>query len=159
MKISENIPTENIKAVENEISRLPKKIIDAFYKTNWSISITNEDISKKYFNGVYNNVRGVTVTGSKMIIIQNKINSIQASVIHEYGHYLDWYSNFPSSSQEFKKIYNEEVSTFKAQIPNASCVSNEREFFAHAFYYTIKDASKCTPKALNFVQTYVNKLN
>lgn len=158
LKFSNDISYQNIKIAEDEISKLPKNIVESFYKEKWSIQITNENLSKKFFNGAYKTVIGVTITASKQIYIQNNKNSIERSLIHEFGHYLDWYSNYPSNNLEFKQIYNKEVKAFKSRITNSSCVSNEKEFFAHIFYYSIKDESKCTPEALELIQRYVNNI-
>ena len=156
LRYSEDISIENLKIAENEISKLPYNLIETFNNKNCSIQISNENISSKYFNNLYNNVIGVTLTNSKQIIVENKKSSISKSISHEFGHFLDWYFKFPSMSQEFKEIYTEEINTFKEKIPNASCVRNSTEFFAHTFYYYIKDQSKCTPKALKFIKNYLN---
>ena len=158
LKFSNDIPYENIKTAEEQISKLPKNIVDRFYEKKWRKQITNENLSNKFFDGAYKTVIGVTVTASKQIYIQNNKNSIQKSLIHEFGHYIDWHSNYPSNNLEFKQIYNKEVKTFKSKITNSSCVSNEKEFFAHTFYYSIKDESKCTPRALELIQRYVNNI-
>ena len=155
---SENVSEGNVKTAEYELDTLPQKMINAFKNNNWTITISNENISAKYFNGSYGNVKGVTLTAYNKIIIQNRTTSIQTSIVHEMGHFLDWYFNFPSLSTEFKNIYNAEVNTFKSRIPNSSCVSNEMEFFAHTFYYIIKDSSKCTPMALEYVRNYLNSI-
>ena len=155
LKISGNIDEENIRYAENEIKLIPSSLIATFSNDGWNIFITNENINQKYFGGSYDNVMGVTITGTNEIYIQNRKNSIQQSIVHEFGHFVDCINDFPSLNEEFSEIYNEEASTFKSRISNSSCVRDEMEFFAHTFYYLIKDSSKCTPRAAEYVQRYM----
>lgn len=155
LKISGNIDEENIEYAKSEIELLPNSLIETFSKNGWNIFITTENINQKYFGGKYDNVMGVTITAKNEIYIQNRKKSIQNSIVHEFGHFLDCINDFPSLNEEFSEIYNEEASTFKSRISNSSCVRDEMEFFAHTFYYLIKDSSKCTPRAAEYVQRYM----
>lgn len=154
----ENVTADILNSAENEIGVLPQNVVNAFNRDGWSINITNDNIASKYFGGSYSNVMGATKMDSKQIIIQNKKSCVQSSVVHEMGHYIDWHFNFPSLSDEFWEIYTQEIGTFKSRIPNSSAIRDEMEFFAHTFYYSVKDPSKCTPMALQFVRNYVNNM-
>lgn len=156
--ISENVSAENAKLAERELSRIPQNMLNAFMNDGWTMNVSNENIAQKYFGGAYSNVMGVTITDAKVIAIQNREKSIRSAVVHEFGHYIDCKFDFPSTSDEFYAIYEEEAPTFKSRIPNSGCVSNELEFFAHTFYYLITDPSKCTPRATEFVQRYMNSI-
>ncbi len=156
--LPEQVPLEILQTAESEINKLPPNVVNAFSSNGWTINITNENIASKYFGGAYSNVLGATKTDSKQIIIQNKKSCVRESVVHEMGHFVDWYFDFPSLSDEFWEIYNQEVDTFKSRISNSSSVRNEMEFFAHTFYYLIKDPSKCTPMATQYVQNYINNI-
>lgn len=150
------IPNESIITAEGEVSRIPQNMLNAFATEGWRIEISNANISAKYFGGRYGNVMGVTITDQHVIVIQNRTSSIQSSIIHEFGHYIDTRFDFPSLSDEFWEIYLQEVDTFISRIPNSSSVRDEMEFFASTFYYMMKDPSKCTPRATEFVQRYIN---
>ena len=150
------IEKESIIVAEKEISRIPQNMLNIFEAEGWRIEISNANISAKYFGGRYGNVMGVTITDQHVIVIQNRTSSIQSSIIHEFGHYIDTRFDFPSLSDEFWEIYLQEVDTFISRIPNSSSVRDEMEFFASTFYYMMKDPSKCTPRATEFVQRYIN---
>ncbi len=154
----ENATSSILKTAESEISRLPQNVLNSFINDGWTINITNDNIASKYFGGSYSNVMGATKMDSKQIIIQNKKSCVQASIIHEMGHFIDNYFDYPSLSDEFWEIYNSEIDTFRSRIPNSSAIRDELEFFAHTFYYSVKDPSKCTPMALQFVENYVNNM-
>ena len=151
-----SVSNENIRTAEREIVSIPQSMLNAFTTEGWRMEVSNENISAKYFGGAYGNVMGVTITEARVIVIQNRESSIQSSIIHEFGHYIDIHFSFPSLSDEFTEIFYAEAPTFKSRIPNSSCVRNEMEFFAHTFYYLMKDPSKCTPRATEFVQRYMN---
>lgn len=154
----ENATSDILKTAESEISRLPQNVLNSFINDGWTINITNDNIASKYFGGSYSNVMGATKMDAKQIIIQNKKSCVQASIIHEMGHFIDNYFDYPSLSDEFWEIYNSEIDTFRSRIPNSSAIRDELEFFAHTFYYSVKDPSKCTPMALQFVENYVNNM-
>ncbi len=156
--LPEQVSLNLMQTAESEIIKLPTNVVNAFSSDGWTINLTNDNIATKYFGGTYSNVLGATKIDSKQIIIQNRKSCIRKSVAHEMGHYLDWHFSFPSLRDEFRKIYNQEIDTFKSKISNSSAVRDEKEFFAHTFYYLIKDPSKCTPMAAQYVQNYVNNI-
>lgn len=50
------------------------------------------------------------------------------------------------------------MDTFKNQITDSQAISSPEEFFAEIFSYIYKDNTKCTPKALEFVENKINEL-
>lgn len=147
-----NVNPDYIKIIEENLSLLPEELVQHFVSNGWKLYLTTEDIAKVYLGRKYESAMAVTVYSLKLIVIENREEAVKESVIHEFGHYLDYVLGFPSLSNEFHDFYVTEASTFKSNIPNASCVSDEREFFAETFYYSIVDLFKCTPKALQYVQ-------
>lgn len=142
--------------VNKKLALIPSNILNAFTSRGWTIAVTGQNIAGTYFPGVYNSVQGVTFYDSKTILIECREVAVNDSPIHEVGHALDNMCGDPSLGSEFAGIYNEEVETFKSRITNSSCVRNVQEFFAETFYYACINPSKCTPKALEFVQRYMN---
>lgn len=149
---------EWLNKLNNELNRVPKKLLTIFTKEGWTISVTGENLAKTHFNGKYSSVQGLTNYNEKYILIENRDNAINESTIHEFGHFLDYYLNFASSTEEFRNIYNDEVEKFKSNISNSGCVRNEREFFAETFYYMYTDSSKCTSEAYRFINNLINNL-
>lgn len=141
-----------------QINKLPENVLNRFQKEGWHIYVTTENIAKTQFGGKYKSVEGVTDYASKQILIEDRAKAINESVIHEFGHFIDYYSKFESSSEEFKKIYEEEVETFKKNISNPGCVTNTKEFFAETIYYMYTNPSKCTPKAKAFALRVIQNI-
>lgn len=144
--------------LNNELNKVPEKVINTFKKEGWNIYITGENLAQTHFGGKYSSVQGLTSYNKKEIIIENRPEAVRESTIHELGHFLDYYFGFISDSDEFTNIYNKEVDTFKSNITNSSCVRNKREFFAETFYYMYTDSSKTTPEARAFIENLINEL-
>jgi len=141
-----------IEQAEENLELVPDEIMNNFVKEGWKFYITTRDINEEYFNSRYNEVLGVTSYKEKCIKVMNEEFAIELAVIHEVGHYFDYLTKFSSVSDEFRQIYEEEIGEFRKKIEAGVQIFNEREFFAQTFYYLIKDPSKCTPKALEFVE-------
>jgi hypothetical protein len=147
-----------VNKANQRLALVPENIKASFVNNGWHIYVTGENIAQTYFGGAYNSVRGATSADGKFIVIETRDVAVKTATIHEFGHYLDSATGWPSATAEFADIYNAEVGTFKAQIPNASSVRNEQEFFAETFYYVLVDGSKCTPRAKEFVERYINAI-
>lgn len=157
-KVINNGDSAYLSKLNEQLNKVPKKVLDTFKKEGWNIYITGENLAQTHFEGKYKSVQGLTSYSYKQILIEDRPEAVRESTIHELGHYVDYHFNFISGSDEFKNIYNKEVETFKSNITNSSCVRSEKEFFAEMFYYIYTNPSKCTPEAKTFILTLVNKL-
>lgn len=154
-----DVNEEYVETVEEILLTLPPKLVESFISNGFSIYVTTENIAQVYYEGKFKSVRATFRRKKKEIRVENREEAIFGSVEHEFGHYLDMINGDISWSEEFGKIYEEEAAEFKTRISNPGCVSDQGEFFAEIFAYIIKDPSKCTPKAKEFVQRYIDKLN
>lgn len=139
-----------------ELNKIPSSLLNSFDNSGWKIYLTGEDLASTHFDHKYKSVQGLTNYKNKYILIEDEEYKINNSLIHEFGHYLDYSLNFVSNSDEFIKIYNDEVYEFKNNINNPNCVRDSREFFAEEFYYYIVDNTKCTDGAYKFIKKIVN---
>jgi hypothetical protein len=153
-----NVSQSLINIANEELNKIPSNVLNKFESMGWHIYITDENIAKNYFDGVYSSVQGVTIYTERIILIENRESAIRNSVIHEMGHFLDSVTRYSSYSDEFNEIYNNEVNTFKSRIVNSSCVRDTAEFFAETFFYMYKNPSKCTEGAYNYVLEKVNSI-
>lgn len=144
-----------VNMVNAQLATVPSNIVNAAIARGWHIYATTENLDQTYFGGAYGSVMGVTNYDNKVVAIECRENAVRESVAHEMGHVLDNMCGSPSASSEFASIYNEEVDTFRGQISNPGCVRDTTEFFAETFYYICKNPSKCTPRAMEFVQRYM----
>lgn len=103
--------------IEYNLIQLPDYIKEQFTEDKWKIYITNEEMAN---SGLYwglqdkSDIVGATSLIYKYIIIPNNDRSINMSVIHEMGHYIDrfeytytndWKHIFISESSEYLRDY------------------------------------------------------
>lgn len=167
IQIIGKVDQENIRIIEEQLKLLPVELVDAFLKdeNHWNFYITDEDIRDKYYAGKGSRCMGVTVYDYHQIEVENRADAAENAPIHEMGHFLDYeirktmnMNQYPSLTPEFIQIYEKEANQFMTNIENGGCVSNSREFFAETFYYYVKDSSKCTPEAAEYIQSQLNIL-
>lgn len=95
--------------INSNLVQISPWILEEFNRQGWKIRITNENM-KKF--GIYFGLRvdaeiyGATSFPYKYIIIPNNADSIDASVIHEMGHFLDHWKY--TMSEEWAEIYRAE---------------------------------------------------
>ncbi len=153
--VSENI----INVAYEELSFIPDTLQDLFVSSSWHLVLSNDNLSKVYFDNKYKSVLGLTEYESSSIILEAKEKSIRESLIHEMGHFLDYITGFTTMENDFENnYYNIELNEFKSHIKNPGCVRDSQELFAEEFFYMFKDKSKCTPLVLNFIQTKLNSI-
>lgn len=144
--------------------KLPKYAQTAI--AEWSIESGSEDVMNSLYaasdhealNG--NIVLGLTVPTDHKIYLSKKGYYAQIAYIHEIGHVVDFNNNYPSSSEEFKRIYLKEKDDY---ISSNFCVSkeyitsNEAEFFAEIFKNICENddkSLKSVPESVRFVRKY-----
>ena len=102
-----------IPEIEKNLKQINPIILDDFVTSGWKIRITNESMES---HGIYFGYRnegpiiGATSTIYKYIIIPNNEEDINASVIHEMGHFIDDWKY--SKTDEWDRIYFEEKDTY-----------------------------------------------
>lgn len=144
-----------IDIVEEELLKLPNLLVESFIEEDWSIYVTSEDIAKTYLNGRVKRARAVTSIARKEIIIEARDAAVYGSVQHEFGHYMGYICGEVGWTEEFAQIYYEESETLQTRIDNPGCISDQGEFFAETFSLIINEPDKCTPKASEFVKSYM----
>lgn len=153
-----NVDSKYLEEAEQVVSAIPSDIYDVFIEDGFNIYITTENIAQVYCDGQYKSVRAVFRRYAKDIVVEDREAAIWGSIEHEFGHYVDMKSGDISSTNEFYKIYEEEIDQFISGIPDAQCVRDPGEFFAEEYAYSIIDKSKCTPKALEIINRCVAEI-
>ena len=148
-----NIESSKVDDLKKTLSKVQIEILEDMEMYDWKICITSHDIASYYLNGEYGNkVRGITDFDTKMIYVEPR--AVYSTPLHEIGHFIDWENFFPSENSEFEKIYYEENSEFKENIDNPGCFTSAQEMFEEIFCIANIDTSKCTPKALKYVESF-----
>lgn len=115
--------------VESYYNQAPDIVKRKFNALEFKLAVS-KNLNQKY--GISYSIMAITDYNTKTIYIEYSQGN-QSSVIHELGHFVDWYSS-GSSTQEFCDIYNSELNIFRS-IHNTSIqnTNTTKEFFAEAF--------------------------
>lgn len=124
------------------------------------------------YSNLPNTTLGYTVYNSKYILIQDnsKYRSVESLLFHELGHALDAYDELDnydvrqrgkySSSDEFKKISEEEKGNLNNLTDIYYFTENMREYFAESYAIYIRNPSemkKVAPKTYAFIDRVSNQ--
>lgn len=129
--------------VNKELGKLPYYLLNQFNDDGWKIYVTGGDIGEFAFNGRYGQCLGGTLASKKKIYIEDRDKAVYESVIHEFGHYVDFrdLNNCITNSDKFMKAYNEEQNKLRNTF-GITCYWSKREAFAESFYFYFKDREK-----------------
>lgn len=129
-------------------SLLPEEIKNTFIDDNWSIEFQDEIDAGKYSGKCY--------YMKKKILLARNNSAIEKTVLHEFGHYIDYKLFFKSNSDEWKLIYNIEKSKVREYAQ-----SSPQEFFAEIFEKTMVNPEETklnTPKAYKYMLECINDI-
>jgi len=130
--------------------------IDEF--DNWSIKFVPEkEIAEvcKTLGGASNYplLSGLTVFTKKTVMLSNNKASAASSIMHEFGHVLDYESGWVSRTEEWAEIYKAERKALRQYVQ-----SSPKEFFADVYSnLALNDRPERTPRATEFVLSVISK--
>lgn len=133
---------------ESYLARISPSIVNAFFNSGWKITVTAYDIASTYYgNTSLGTLAGLTMTGRSQIYLTATSGSVQRATVHEFGHAFDCMNGFPSQSQEFISIFNEE----KAIFGSGYMTSNYYEYFAECFNKYFSGTLGVAPRTYEFM--------
>lgn len=115
-----------------ELNRVPKPILDAFKKKNWSCRVEFdylEKLSREY---------GMTCAGATDYSANTIYLAQPQSTVHEFGHFLDDLLNFPAKHEQ---LFQAE-SAGAAKVLGSYSQRNSHEYFAEYFEFWIKNRTQ-----------------
>ena len=119
---------------EEMLSLLPESLRYLFVDYGWHFYVTTEDIAMTEFNGEYPSVKGLTDMQSLYIKVEDRDNATSTTILHEFGHFLDYCCNFPSEGNQFLSIMELETELAEAMGMDYGLGNNE-EYFAESFLW------------------------
>lgn len=125
-----------VEIVNQQLSAIPAYIQDAFVRDNWAVYVTDIDIGQTYYPGQFDMVMASTNYEEKRILIEDRMDAVYESPIHEVGHWFDLYLGFVSNTDEFKAVYQAESAAF-IRAYGSDCVRDEMELFAEGFWHYV----------------------
>ena len=132
--------------IQEELRKIPAPILQAFDEQDWSLHMDRsylEDLSDRY---------GYTCIAATSYRLQRIYLLESGSVLHEFGHFLDWSMDFP---EVIDQLFEKEAQA--ACFLRAYAKSNRREYFADYFALWIRsgaDLSKREEMRTNTPETY-----
>ncbi len=119
---------------EEMLSLLPESICYLFADYGWHFYVTAENIAQTEFGGEYSSVKGVTDVQRLYIKVEDRDNATSTTILHEFGHFLDYCCNFPSEKKEFLAVLEQETPSAIAMGMDYGPGDNE-EYFAESFLW------------------------
>ena len=132
------VPDRYVRRCEDMLSLLPSGLRYLFTDYGWHFYVTAEDIALTEFDGEYPSVKGVTDVQSLYIKVEARDNATDTTVLHEFGHFLDYCCDFPSEKNEFLTIMEQENDLAAAMGMNYGLGDNE-EYFAESFLWYLTE--------------------
>ena len=106
------------------------------------------------FDGEYSSVKGVTDVQSLYIKVGDRDNATSTTILHEFGHFLDYCCNFPSEKKEFLAVLEQETPSARAMGMEYGPGDNE-EYFAESFLWYLtapEDMESHIPLTYDFIR-------
>ncbi len=131
----ERVNQEVVDAVNRQLLQLPRWLRQAFLKSGWSMTVVSYDIATVDYASEFEpgTVFGSTSYKAHSIKILNTMRAAANSPLHEMGHWLDSYSQYPTLNDEvYQKIYDAEGEQYRATF-GPGCSWDAQEFFAEGF--------------------------
>lgn len=112
---------------EEALSQLPTQLCYLFVDYGWRFYVTDRDIAQTEFDGLYASVKGVTDVQSLYIKVEDRDSATDSStILHEFGHFLDYCCNFPSEREHF-------ITCERASKMKKLCIKNKKLCKIHFF--------------------------
>jgi len=133
------VDSRYVERCENALSLLPAQLGYLFMDYGWHFYVTAQDIAQTEFDGQYASVKGVTDVQSLYIKVEDRDNATDSStVLHEFGHFLDYCCNFPSERKHFISVMEQELEAAESMGMRCDPPNNE-EYFAESFLWYLTD--------------------
>ncbi len=140
---------------EEVLSRLPAQLRYLFTDYGWHFYVTDRDIAQTEFDGQYTSVKGVTDVQSLYIKVENRDSATDSpTILHEFGHFLDYCCNFPSEREHFISLMEQELDAAEDMGMRCNPRNNE-EYFAESFFWYLNNPQQMEdsiPQTCEFIR-------
>ncbi len=158
---SGEVKQEVLDIVQEQIEKVPDIVKDRFVEDSWRLIVTDENIAKTEFDGVYLIVNAATVCDDKYIKISNRMTAASTSTIHEFGHFLYKIAGRFDNEEDVKDAYELEKDNKGEALSGGNGLSNHREFYAEVFYLycvNIEDAISTYPEMVSIIEKDIKSI-
>lgn len=154
--------SETSELFAEQLSKLPESVMTSIVDNGWTIQLTDESLSAKYFDGMYTHVQGVTVSWEKSIWISNDTKSISESTLHEVGHYIDYINGMVSDTDAFYEVFKAERRSFVSSDGGEKYAkTSTTEYFAETckeYFVNPINLATYAPMTYGFIDSYLTSV-
>lgn len=152
-----DISSQFISTIENVEGYLPENVLNTFIADGWHITVTSaQDLTalteSTGIDVADREITGLTDANTKTIWLDANTSSIIGSLLHEFGHYVDYSLGWPSKSDAFAALYDSESTAYSSYSSYAA--GNATEMFADLYSDLLlnsKPKLRTAPKCASYV--------
>lgn len=161
--IDGNVSEDLIELLNDELNKIPSFIMSKYFDIGGKIILTSYDIATTYYNDyTIGSLMELHDARKQILYISARDKAIKEGAIHGVGHVFDSMTGWTSyKTNEFINIFSEEKNTIKTVDGGSYHKTNEKEYFAEAFYSFVVNPSvtrSSAPKTVNFLENLMSKL-
>lgn len=157
-----NVDISNVKIANSYYMSIPSNVRNFIERNGLTIYVVDYNLAKKFYDGIYSSVMGVTVYEEKTIYLENRKNAVTNATVHEVGHLFDGALGYVSNYSDFMEVYNAEKDIFVEYGTTSKYAStNPVEYFAELFQQTILHPESCaknSPMSYNYMVELINSV-
>lgn len=133
-----HVNQESIDVANSLLNKVPSALLEEFVSNGWKFYISGDDVAQKYPDSNDADKKGYISFDDKSIEVEHTSDSVKATTVHEFGHYVDYIKGGLSDTDEFKKIFDNECDSFCERF-DIDELGSAAELFADGFYRCYND--------------------
>lgn len=149
-----DVSEANYNRMMSNYCKIPENIREAYQLDGWHLSISTEHLEDTWFSGwEYSAIASGYDSAIKEIRVEDTKNGANA-VAHEIGHYVDGKLGYISGTEEWKNIWETEITS---RYGTTSTLEGFAEAFEHSIYNPKSYSRRC-PKSYQFITEYMKQI-
>lgn len=158
-----NDNAETLDLADRILNTLPDNLLTEFVKSDWKLYVTSNIPVLTFFSGIYVEPNGRPNLEAHYIEVTSDQETMGNTLLHEFGHYVDYAKDDVSLKSEFENIYELSSEAFADAFGIDTEGYDQSEFFADGFakYYSgySHQMEKEYPELCRYIKNTVQKPN
>ena len=110
-----NVDNETLDLADRILNTLPDKLLNEFIESDWKLYVTSNMPVLTFFSGIYGEPNGRPDLEAHYIEVTSDQETMGKTLLHEFGHYVDYTKGDVSLKSEFENIYENSSEAFASQ--------------------------------------------
>ena len=158
-----NVDSETLDLANRILNTLPDKMLNEFVNSGWKLYVTSNMPVLTFFSGIYGEPNGRPDLEAHYIEVTSDQETMGNTLLHEFGHYVDYAKGDVSLKSEFENIYELSSEAFADAFGIDTEGYDQSEFFADGFakYYSgySHQMEQEYPELCRYIKNTVQKPN